>query len=125
MAASTDKVEQNTSITDEFKEQNSRYTFSKFEHDLYHDESNTIEKVIRVKRFSLPNKSEKWKIFEDSHVSFVLEGDKLTKKQKEFLRTVDGVNFLIAQQREGIKSFSSLKNKIREHIKNNLTNQKS
>jgi hypothetical protein len=116
MAATTasDKADQNhASITDEFKEQNSRYTFSKFEHDLYHEESDTVEKVIRVKRFNSSNKSEKWKIFEDNHVSFIIEGDKLTKKEREFLRSIDGFNFLIAQFKQGIKSLNHLKKEIK------------
>lgn len=106
-----------TPITEEFKEQNSKYNLSKIEGELYHEEYNVVEKIIRVKRVSLPNKGEKWKIFEDSKVMFTVEGIKLTNKEKEFLRTPDGFNFLIVQYKTGIKSFNALKNEIKKILK--------
>jgi hypothetical protein len=98
------------------KDQNQRYNLSKFEYDLYHEEDDVAEKVIRVKRVSLPNKGEKWKVFEDNKVVFVLEGSKLTNKEKEFLRSVDGVNFLIGQAKQGIKSFNALRTEIKKKL---------
>lgn len=103
--------------SEEGKDQNSRYNLSKFEYDLYHEEDDVAEKVIRVKRISLPNKGEKWKIFEDNKVLFIVEGAKLTNKEKDFLRSVDGVNFLIAQFKQGIKSLNALKAEIKKKIK--------
>ncbi len=102
---------------EESKDGNLKYNLSKFEYDLYHEEDDKAEKVIRVKRVSMPNKGEKWKIFEDNKVMFTLEGTKLTNKEKDFLRTVDGVNFLIGQYKQGIKSFNSLKNEIKKKLK--------
>ena len=102
---------------EESKDGNLKYSLSKFEYDLYHEEDDKAEKVIRVKRVAMPNKGEKWKIFEDNKVMFVLEGTKLTNKEKDFLRTVDGVNFLITQYKQGIKSFNSLKNEIKKKLK--------
>lgn len=107
----------NFPTTEDFKDGNSKYNLSKFEYDLYHEEDDKSEKVIRVKRVSMPNKGEKWKIFEDNKVMFVLEGTKLNNKEKDFLRTVDGVNFLIAQYKSGIKSFNALKNEIKKKVK--------
>jgi len=89
---------------------------SKFEYDLYHEEDDKIEKIVRVKRFNLPNKGERWKIFEDAKVMFIVEGEKLGKKEKEFLRTADGFNFLIKQYKIGIKSFNALKTAIKEKL---------
>lgn len=106
-----------TPVTEEFKESNQKYNLSKFEFDLYHEEDDIAEKVIRVKRVSVPNKGEKWKIFEDKKVMFTLEGAKLTNKEKDFLRTIDGINFLIGQYKAGIKSFNSLKNEIKKKLK--------
>lgn len=117
MSTKTSGSESNTPITEEVKDQNTKYNLSKFEYDLYHEEDDVAEKVIRVKRVSMPNKGEKWKIFEDNKVMFVVEGTKLNNKEKEFLRTVDGVNFLISQFKGGIKSFNSLKNEIKKKLK--------
>jgi hypothetical protein len=107
----------NFPTTEEFKDNNAKYSLSKFEYDLYHEEDDTSEKVIRVKRVSMPNKGEKWKIFEDNKVMFIVEGTKLNNKEKDFLRTVDGVNFLIAQYKQGIKSFNALKTEIKKKLK--------
>lgn len=103
--------------SDEFKDQNLKYNLSKFEYDLYHEEDDVAEKVIRIKRVAMPNKGEKWKVFEDSKVIFIIEGTKLTNKEKEFLRTVDGVNFLLAQYKQGLKSINSLKAEIKKNLK--------
>lgn len=103
-------------ITDEIKDQNSKYNLNKFEFDLFHEEKSIPQKVLRVKRISLPNKGEKWKIFEDTKAVFTVEGSKLTNKEKDFLRTVDGINFLLSQYKEGIKSFNALKQEIKKKI---------
>lgn len=97
-------------------QQSIKHILSKYEYDLYKEEDDIAQKVIRVKRFSMPNKGEKWKIFEDTKVIFILEGTKLNGKEKDFLRTVEGVTFLIKQFKTGIKSFNAL----RKEIKNNL-----
>ena len=111
----------NTQAVDEPKEPNLKYNLSKFEYDLYHEEDDKTEKIIRVKRFSLPNNGEKWKIFEDNKVIFIIEGSKLTKKERNFLRTISGVNFLIHQYKLEIKSFNQLKQELKLEInKNNV-----
>jgi hypothetical protein len=103
--------------TEDFKDQLIKHPLSKFEYDLYHEEDDIDMPVVRVKRFSMPNKGEKWKIFENGKPVFIVEGTKLSNKEKEFLRTVDGVNFLIAQHKQGIKSFNTLKGEIKKKIK--------
>ncbi len=124
MANPTNKNKPNTETTPNLPQtggeegkDGTKYNLSKFEYDLYHEEDDVAEKVIRVKRVSMPNKGEKWKIFEDNKVMFILEGTKLTNKEKDFLRTVDGVNFLITQYKQGIKSFNSLKLEIKKKLK--------
>ena len=111
----------NTSSTvttgEEVKDSNLKYNLSKFDYDLYKEEDDIALTVIRVKHINLPNKGDRWKIFENNTVSFIVEGTKLNNKEKEFLRTVDGVNFLIRQYKQGIKSFSALKSEIKKVIK--------
>ncbi len=106
-----------TGTPDDAKEPGQKYSLSKFEYDLYHEEDDKVEKVISVKRVSMPNKGEKWKISENGKVMFIIEGTKLTNKEKEFLRSIDGVNFLIAEYKQGIKSFNYIKNEIKKKLK--------
>jgi len=106
-----------TNTGDTPEQQNIKHILSKYEYDLYKEEDDIPQKIIRVKRFSMPNKGEKWKIFEDNKVVFILDGTKLTVKEKVFLRTVEGVNFLIAQFKDGIKSINALKKEIKNNLK--------
>lgn len=90
---------------------------SKFDYDLFDEEQDVVEKVVRVKRVQLPNKGEKWRITENNKVMFTLEGAKISKKEKEYLRTADGFNFLISQYKEGIKSFNQLRLELKKKAK--------
>ena len=101
---------------EEFKDQGIKYILSNFEYDLYHEEDDIKLPIIRVKHFKLPNAGERWKIFEDTKVVFIIEGSKLGKKLREFLRSIDGINFLIAEHKQGIKSFNALKKNIKEKL---------
>ena len=94
----------------------SKQGLSKFEQDLFKEENNNVGKVISIKRI-LSNKIEKWKILEDDKVVMIIEGHRLTNKEKTFLRTVDGFNFLIKQYKIGIQSFNYLKSEIKKTLK--------
>lgn len=104
------------SPTEEFKDQNMKYSLSKFEHDLYHEEDDKAEKVIRVKRMSMPNKGEKWKIMTDNKLVFTIESTKISKKEREFLQTIEGFNFILARAKVGIKSLNSFRLELKEFI---------
>ena len=100
-----------------------KYNINKLERDFYHEEDNIIEKIINVKRtVSLSNDSEQWKILENNKNIFSIEGDKLTEKEKEFLRTVEGVNFIIKLYKIGINSFNLFKIELKKklYVKNTI-----
>lgn len=110
----------NFPTSEEFKDSNSKYSLSKFEYDLYHEEDDTSEKVIRVKRVSMPNNGDKWKIMVDNKVTFILEGTKISKKEREYLQTVDGFNFILAQAKLGIKSLNSFRAELKKKMDENI-----
>lgn len=89
-----------------------KHSNSKIEYELFKDEENVAEKVVRVRR-TVVGKNERWKIFEDGKIVFTVEGLKLTKGEREFLRTPAGCSFLIAQGRNGIKSFSGFRKQLK------------
>lgn len=105
------------SNSDDNKE-HAKFTLNKYEFDLFHEEDNVVHRLIRVKRFA-NSKDEKWKIFDDNKVLLIIEGQKLTLKEREFLRTVDGSKWLLSKAKEGIKSLNYLKSEIKKEIKNN------
>lgn len=101
---------------EDYKEISIKTNASKFESDLYREDEDVPGKSIRVKRIYMPNKSEKWKVFEDTKVIFVLDGESLSKKERSFLKTVSGMNFLISQFKNAIPSISHLKKEIKKQL---------
>ena len=86
-------------MKDSFQEEvksfsDSKISSNKFDFDLYKDEHNTVEKLFRVKRYGSV-KTEKWKVFEDNKAIFIVDGTKLSKKEKDFLYTVEGITLLL------------------------------
>lgn len=105
---------------EDFKD-NSSNTFtkqnhSKYEYDLFDEEKNVVEDVITIKRISLPNNGVNWKILKNNKLLFLVEGAKLSKKERAHLETVDGLKFLMSQQKNGIKSFNSLRTELKKII---------
>ena len=106
-----------TSITEQFKEIGSKYSLSKYEYDLYNEEDDVAEKIYRVKRFSMPNRHEKWKFFLDTKVIFVVESTKISKAERKFLQTVEGFNFMLSQAKNGVKSFNAFRVELKKNVK--------
>lgn len=117
--------EYNSTISDDFKEQNIKYTLSKREDDLFREENNIAGKVLRVKWIKLPRNGNRWKIVDEHNkVLFVVEGNKFGKKEQAFLQTVNGFTFLIQQFKSGVKSVNGLKLALRSTLKKNKELQK-
>lgn len=106
----------NQTSQEEFKDNGLKGNISKFEHDLFHDEDNIAFKVIRIKHIKLPNKGDKWKVFEDTKVILTIEGSKLSKKEKDYFYSVDGINWLLIQFKIGVSSFNDLKKKLKQNL---------
>jgi hypothetical protein len=99
----------------EYKE-GSKYPLSKFDFELF-DEAKAIPgTVVRVKRVASAAKGERWRILENDELKFVVDGEKLSKKECMFLRTLDGVNFLIGEFKVGFKSLNELRGRLKKKI---------
>jgi hypothetical protein len=95
-----------------------KFILSKFEYDLYHEEEDVPLPIIRVKHFGSPSRgAERWKMFADNKLVLTIEGNKLNKRERAFLRGLDGINFLISCYKLGVKSFSALKKEIKMRVK--------
>lgn len=93
-----------------------KYILSKFEYDLYHEEDNIPSPVVQIKKFGNLKKGEKWKIFENNKVALTIDGAKLSSKERSFLYSVQGINFLISQYKSGITAISALKKNMKNFI---------
>ncbi len=108
---------------EESKDTSVKYNFGKFEYDLYHEEDDISEKVIRVKRVFMPNNGEKWKVMNDTKIIFTIESTKISKKEREFLQTIDGFNFILSQAKTGIKSLNGFRAELKK-VLNKKTDKK-
>jgi len=117
---STNKIGDFTTISDDFKATTNKTSLNKHEHELF-DETHykeTIEPVVRVKHLTLPNKGDRWKVFLNDELVVVVEGIRLNKKEKAFLRGLAGVSWLIAETKAGrATSFSAVKVALKTHMK--------
>ena len=94
-----------------------KLVLSKVDFELYDEQKNIAQKVFRIKRIGLPNKAEKWKVIVDDKVIFIVDGMKISKKERTYLRTLDGVQFLISWAKSGIGPMSELKMKLKKELK--------
>lgn len=83
--------------------------------DLFDDEAYIPHKLIRVRRVKLPQDGVNWEILENNQVVFVVNGVKLTKKEKNFLCTPQGFQLLIDEYKLGNKSIISIKKSIKKY----------
>jgi len=109
-----------TTISDDFKIQSNKFVLSKIEDELYKEEKNIVMPIVRVKHIGLPNKGDKWKIYADDKVVLVLTGALLNKKEKAFLHSLAGVNFLIAQSKAGVNTANGMRKAVKTHVKTEL-----
>jgi hypothetical protein len=101
---------------DEFKEGSSKHILSKFEFDLYDEEQDKVNKVIRIKRVKLPKEGESWKIIEDSKTILLIEGVKLSKKEKAFIKTPEGINYLLKIYKTGANNIIKIRAELKKVI---------
>jgi len=106
-----------TSLMDAIQHgEGSKYPLSKADFELYDETKAMPASVFRVKRMSSAAKGERWRFMKNEELQFVLEGSKLSKKECMFLRTVEGVNFLVAEFKIGFKSFNELRSRLKQKI---------
>jgi len=80
------------------------------DHELFKEEDDIKQNVLNVKRIKLPRNGEDWEILENEKVLLTLKGTRFSKLQREFLRTVSGMKFLMDGYKSGIKSVVKFKN---------------
>ena len=81
---------------------------------MFDDSSDISQKVIRVRRVKLPKGGEDWEILEDEKLVLTVKGTRFTAPERDFLRTVDGIKFLMEGYKVGIKSVSKFKTAIKK-----------
>lgn len=94
---------------------------SKFSGELFREDLAEVPgKLIRVKHTQSSN-SEKWRIFDGNKNIFTLEGRQLQKKEREFLRSVEGARFLLERSKIDGITVIGLKKEMRSKLTKELS----
>lgn len=93
-----------------------KHNLSNYEYDLFKEEDDIVTSVIRVKRVKLPNNGENWKLIKDNKIVELIEGIKLSSKEKNYLRSVEGIQFLIQYYKNGWKSLNNLRLEMKSRL---------
>ncbi len=83
----------------------------KSDNDLFNNDSYTPNKIIRIK---LINNCEDWEIYEDNKTVLNLKGSRFTTAEKKYLKTIDGMKFLVSEYKSGTKSVNKFKDKLKQ-----------
>ena len=85
----------------------------KQDNELFNEDDYVPGDMVEVKRVS-GTKSEDWNILINGKVHLVLKGSRFSSKQREFLRTPNGVLFIIKGAKMGWNSVSEFKRQLKE-----------
>jgi len=97
----------------DFRDGNLKHNLGNHDYDLFKEDDDVVTSVVRVKRITLPNKGENWKVFKDNKLAEVIEGVKLSAKERNYLRTVEGIQFVIGYYKRGWKSFNNFRQEMK------------
>ena len=85
----------------------------KYNNEFFKDEDNVELKIINVRRAKL-RKGEDWEILENKKVVLILKGIRFNNKEKEFFRSVDGINFIMNGWKAGWDSVLKFKTEVKK-----------
>jgi len=83
------------------------------------DEAETKNRVISVKLCTTKNldyKLTEWKFFDNGKLAFILTAQYMSKKQLNFLHTVDGVQFLMKVYKAGATNASKIRTELKKTL---------
>lgn len=81
---------------------------------LFDDDSNVVHEIISIRKVMLPNNGLCWEVLRDKKVIISINSNRLTKKERSFLSSVDGMQFLIAQIKSGVFKLKDIKSNIKK-----------
>jgi len=84
--------------------------------DLFDDDSYVPNKLIRARAVPLPGNSVDWEIIENNNIVMTLKGVRFSKKEREYLKTYDGMMFIIEGYKKGWKSIAEFKRQLKKQL---------
>jgi hypothetical protein len=111
-------VEDIAAAEDDFSLDENKYPRSnslRRETELFRDQDYVPYDMVSVKRIDL-NSGQNWQIMLNKKPVLILTSSRFTSKERAFLSTIDGMNFIISGYKKGWKSVSEFKRQIKKHI---------
>lgn len=97
-------------LTSDPEARNLAFHLLQAENELFDEErARKPETLIGVKHLRLAKKKEDWVILENKKAVLRLKDYRLSKKEKEFLQTLEGLQFLIREYKNGARSVAQFK----------------
>jgi hypothetical protein len=91
-------------------------TFLKQDCELFDEKKYTPAPCIRVKRVNVSKTTEDWKIFVNDQ-ELLLKGYRFSTPERRFLRTPEGITFIINGAKKGWTSVSEFKRNLKDIVK--------
>mgnify|MGYP000405350904 CR=1 FL=1 len=88
----------------------------RYEFELYKEEDDICDPVLRVRRIQLSNKGENWRLMRDNKIIETIEGSKLTLAMRSYLHTPEGLTFLVRHFKSDWKGIGHLKSCLKKLI---------
>lgn len=85
--------------------------------ELFDEDKYVPNDVLTVKRVSLPKNGENWDILKNKKKVLTIKGIRFSKKERSFLRTPEGIFFLLNGYKAGWRSVSEFKRRIKNEIR--------
>jgi len=89
------------------------FNILRVDNELFDDDSYVPGKILNVKLVNLPKQGTDWHVLQDNKIVLVVKGTKLTKAEKDFLLTPNGMIFLMNEFKSGTTSLFKLKQRIK------------
>jgi len=95
---------------------NFAYHLTKAENEFFKEDLYKPNSILRVKRKSSKKNGEEWQILQDGQLVLTLKESRFNIAEKNFLRSADGMQFLIASFKSGLCSVSKIKESLKEKL---------
>jgi len=93
--------------------------------ELYDEERGRVpETLISIKRMRQPKKKEDWVVLENGKIVWRLKDYRFSQEEKDFLKTAEGMQLLLAEYKIGTRSVTKIKEQIGE-FRRSLSSKKS
>ncbi len=87
------------------------------ETELFREQDYVPQDLVSVKKIDLSGGGQNWQILLNKKTALLLNGSRFTAKERTFLGSVDGMNFIISGFKNGWKSVSEFKRQIKKRRK--------